>query len=307
MIYYNCALYLEAKNIIAHYSLKRLDVKGRFQFFTSKEEPAEAVLVISGTGAYNATAAVTMLCTLFPPKAGDVFVNFGLCGAFPRQESICPSIGELFLAYCVKDTSGKKAIYPDLDLLIKAPFKKALLKTFDEAVVSTDNFTSEDVGSTEAVLADMEGYGALFAASLFFESHRCFVIKAVSDVIGRSQLPDKKQAEEIVAFDTMKVTGFADNASQAAKQDAKLQSVAELSKSECEAADLLSEKLSLSEAMREQLNCLLKQYRLRGKAVDKIIYRYVNESDLICGLGSVSKRDGKKLFSEFKEYLINND
>jgi hypothetical protein len=305
MIYYCCALYSEAKPIIEYYGLKRLDVKGRYQFFTVPDNTGAevhapvAVLVVCGTGRDNANAAVTMLCTIFPPSEKDIFVNYGICGSFsPRGEEI--ALGELYMAYGIKEEKGN-TIYTDSDLLRPCGFKTAELRTFGRPVTSVSEFGELRADENAVLLADMEGYGAVFGASLFFQCHRIFVFKAVSDIIGTTALPENRcSIEKIIGESYKKVIEYAELALASAEEYAEKYSPPEFTEEETDAYNEFSERLCLSASMKEQLLCILRRRKLQGLSVCTVMQDFNLGEDRVC------RNKGKILFECFKKYEVDH-
>jgi hypothetical protein len=309
MIYYCCALYIEAKPIIEYYKLKRLNVKGRYQFFVDAKESDEgngkALLVVCGTGRDNANSAVTMLCTMFPPKDSDIFVNYGICGAFSESSETC--VGDVFMATCAKNEEDN-VIYTDCDLLCPCEFKKAELRTFSKPVESKPQSESMGVLENTVTLADMEGYGALFGASLFFEAHRTFAIKVVSDVIGEKEHSvDKALAESVIERSYKAVVEYSEKALAFAEEASREASAPELSNEEQESFERFSELLCLSAAMEDQLLCILRRRLLQGKSVMPLMESFseIIESELVLENKTINRKSGKEYFSRFKKYEVN--
>lgn len=308
MIYYCCALYIEARPIIEYYKLKRLNVKGRYQFFGAAKESApgngKAILVVCGTGRDNANSAVTMLCTLFPPKDNDIFVNYGICGAF--SESLKPSVGDVFMATCAKNEEGN-AIYTDCDLLCPCEFNKAELRSFSTPVEEKAQLETAGDIVNAVTLADMEGYGALFGASLFFEAHRTFVIKVVSDVIGeKNNSVDKALAEGVIEKSYKEVIEYSEKAVALAERASREASAPELSNEERESFESFSKLLCFSAAMEEQLLCILRRRLLQGKSITPLMESFskIIEKELELENKTVSRKSGKEYFSRFREYEV---
>lgn len=304
MIYYCCALAFEARPLIEHYGMKRKNVPGRFQFFVSENQrPAAtaaskqprpaAVVVISGTGSYAASVAATMLFSLYPPEQEDIFINFGICGALPVSGLTRSSVA---IAYSVSCEGQHRMLYPDM--MMQSDFAPVRLRTFSAPVYAARTESEFDI-------ADMEGYGALHAALAFFECHRCFVIKTVSDLIGtEEQHADTAAAAMAAAAGAKKVIAFAEKAQAEA---AKLtQRIPELPEAEQRLAEELCILLSLSFAQREQLSCLLRRRMLLGFSSETLIKDFIRE-ELSGEEQKRDRRDGKVLFEKFKGFEKNYD
>lgn len=323
MIYYMCALAAEAKPIIEFYGLKRVNRPGRFQFFEHAGDRrrnvqescrnAEAVLVISGTGSYNAAVAVTLLCSAYPPESRDIFINFGICGAMP-ESGLC--IGDVCAVCGVYSDAGDRPLYPDM--IIESGFRKCKIKTCAAPVSFFDLEGSYGCDNDGPELVDMESYGALFAAMSFFECHRCFVIKTVSDIVGESTVnPDgfEKYAfdKELAAAAARK--GAADVVEFASKAEREIYELSPADiipdAEDIKAAERLGEILLLSYSQKEQLRCILRRRTLEGRRSAKAIFDFIqeycgDESQPIAlsedGARRMSRREGKHLFEAFKKY-----
>lgn len=162
LIYMAVALYFEAEPFIKYMKLKRDSAYEKFQVFANKK----VYLVITGSGEINGAAAVSYLCALCPPSYGDIFVNFGICGAaadIPR--------GRLFLIHSIVEESTGRRFYPDL--LWEHDFETAAIET-----------VSVPAGTMEgrcARLVDMEAAGIYQAAQIYFMQHRMLFFKAAFD------------------------------------------------------------------------------------------------------------------------------
>lgn len=161
MIYLTFALYAEAAPFIQALQLKRQENHTRFQLFTSDTHR----LIVTGPGSLNAAMANTWLLTQYPPNtAQDCFAQIGTCGA----PSSFPA-GNLYLCHKISDFVTGRSRYPDM--IYHSDFEESALITYPGVCQEPP----------EETLVDMEGYGGMEAASLFFPLHRIFTWKVVSD------------------------------------------------------------------------------------------------------------------------------
>lgn len=349
MVYYCCALFFEARPFIARYGMKQVGAPGRFRFFVSEKteeagcagpEPAAAetagaenaeeteqrrrllpgtadlpererpaaALVVSGSGSYAAATASAALFALYPPRQEDLFINFGLCGAHPAS-------GLPVLTTCIAESVScegeRRVLYPDR--ILPCDFTPVRLKTFPSPVSEVSPAAEQAYDA-----ADMEGYGALYATMTFFECHRCFVIKTVSDRIAFSaesrkedvrretvQL-DRKLAERAAEEGAARTAAFAEKAQQEAA--GLLQRIPALPEEERAAAEALCSALSLSFAQREQLGALLRRRMLRGLPSAAMIRAFLLQEAAAEAEGADrSRREGKKRFEKFKGFVSTYD
>lgn len=162
------ALYCEAQPLIRRLNLRRGPDINRFQVFSNKE----ASLLITGTGPIQAALGVTSFYSANPPAPEDILVNVGICGALDQST---PQ-GSLFLCNRIYEQGSGRCFYPDI--LFSHPFREAGINTCFKAVDIKANASLADLPET---LADMESSGVYQAGSLFFQPHRMFFLKIVSD------------------------------------------------------------------------------------------------------------------------------
>lgn len=162
MIYMAVALYVEAEPLIKNMKLKRDSAYDKFQVFTSPN----VRLVLTGPGEIHGAAAVSYVCALCPPGRGDIFVNFGICGAaadIPR--------GRLFLIHSIVEETTGRRFYPDL--LWKHDFETAAIETVPVPATTMEG--------RRARLVDMEAAGIYQAAQIYFMQHRMLFFKVAFD------------------------------------------------------------------------------------------------------------------------------
>lgn len=161
------ALYCEAQPFIKRLNLKRMPDINRFQVFSGDD----VSLVITGTGPIQAAIGVTSFYSVHPPESGDILVNAGICGT--SDENTKP--GSLFLCNKIYDQCSGRCFYPDI--LFPHPFHEAGINTCFKIA----DRSSEAFYDLPECLTDMEASGIYQAGSLFFQPHRMFFLKIVSD------------------------------------------------------------------------------------------------------------------------------
>ena len=105
MIYIFTAFYWEAQGLIEQYHLKKVLESTHFQQFT--DEAAKILLTVSGTGEIAAAAAVSSVCTRYPPRKEDFLLNLGICAGDAEK-------GSIFLIHKLTEQATGKTFYPDL-------------------------------------------------------------------------------------------------------------------------------------------------------------------------------------------------
>jgi len=156
MTYFVLALSAEARPLLTHFGLKRIDALP-YPLYTDEN----SVLIVTQPGYENALMATSALLGYRPPEKEDILLNIGLCAAPESFE-----IGTLLLAH--KISYGIHDYYPDI--LFLHPNDEIDLRTVDAAV-----------SSTESMAVDMEAHAVYKAASRFFKTHQMAFLKIVSD------------------------------------------------------------------------------------------------------------------------------
>ena len=163
MVFIATALYIEAKPLIEYFDLKK-DVENRyFQVFRNEE----ITLVVTGVGKINSSIAVSHVATKYLCDSESFIINLGVCGS----KDIDEKIGNIYLINKIVDNETQKNYIPDI--LVNYPFEESDIETF--------NYIVKDKGLMTARLCDMETSGFYQAASKFFETHRIYILKIVSD------------------------------------------------------------------------------------------------------------------------------
>lgn len=156
MIYLITALDAEAKPLCDHYRLKR-DSSLPYTFYRNDE----IILLVSGIGKANAMMALSALLGWRIPKAGDILINIGICGA-PSEYMI----GEALLIHQIFE--GERCYYPDI--LYPHTFREVSLVCIDSPQSIVRDYP-----------VDMESSALFQAASRFFKVHQMAFLKIVSD------------------------------------------------------------------------------------------------------------------------------
>ena len=159
-LFFFAALPCEAKPIIAHYQLKKLDQPHPFSLYQSED----TALVISGTGKTAMAGAVAYSMAVFNHVPSPVIINIGIAGHSSH------ALGQLLLADKITDhTSPKKTFYPQWTGTDS--IKRSALVTVSEA----------DFDYPLDCMVDMEA-SAFYEMSIRFSSMELIhCLKTVSD------------------------------------------------------------------------------------------------------------------------------
>lgn len=156
MIYLITALDAEARPLIEKYRLKR-DYTLPYTLYVGEE----IVLLVTQPGKNNAMMATSALLGWRIPKAQDILLNVGICGA-PAEYPI----GESMLIHQIFD--GDRRYYPDI--------------LYPHTLRESPLLCSETPADTPRdIPVDMESGGVYAAAARFFKLHRMAFFKIVSD------------------------------------------------------------------------------------------------------------------------------
>jgi adenosylhomocysteine nucleosidase len=164
MLYLITALTAEARPIIDHLRLKRMDTAYRFEVYRSPD----VILIRSGVGKILSAAAVSYLCALQKFSPSDVISQIGICG----MPDSTVSIGQVMLINKITDHGSGRDYYPDI--IIGHPFKETALVTHERPVRSLETNSRKNA-------VDMEASGFIEAAQVFSQSHQIACLKIVSD------------------------------------------------------------------------------------------------------------------------------
>ncbi|CAM0497211.1 nucleoside phosphorylase [Thermoanaerobacter kivui] len=197
MVFIATALYIEAKPIIEYYDLKK-DVENRyFQVFKNEE----ITLIVTGIGKINSSIAVSHAATKYSCDFDDYIINIGICGSKDSNDKL----GSIYLINKIIDNETKKNYIPDV----------LINHFFEESDIETFNYVVNDATLMSAKLCDMEASGFYQAASKYFETHRIYLLKIVSDNVSLSAVSKetvynliKNTIEEISKFIEIVKTSF---------------------------------------------------------------------------------------------------
>lgn len=166
MLYIITALYLEAQPFIVELDLTQDPINRRFPIYKNDQ----TYLLITGSGELNASIGVTYLLTLFKPGPNDLLLNFGLCAAKYKEDTI----GSMFLCHKLHDHATGRDYYPDM--MISLPFLERSIETCPIAVGS--QLSPSEIKNP---LIDMESYAIMYSASYYMQPHQFLFLKVVSD------------------------------------------------------------------------------------------------------------------------------
>lgn len=275
MITYITALYEEAKIIIDKYKMKKRLDETFFQYFAS----SDAELIITGVGYPNVFKSISRHFSLRVPSSNDIVVNIGICGS-----TINDSISNLYYINKITDSVFDRYYYPDL--LFKNSFNQASVTSYKSLCDKTDD-----------LLADMEAAPLYEALSSFFSPDRVFFFKIVSDYIGVKTDFSKISISDLISSHFDEIDSFIRAVSMF--YDEYTDNSFSLTEEEQSMFYELSDKLSLTQSMRDSFYRLLKFRNLNNQCSTNILADYLDKcKDL------VSKNDKKNVFNELKTSLM---
>ena len=179
MINFVLALQAEARPVIDHLKLKKLQTWQPFPIYASDNYR----LVISGTGKCNSAAATAWLASLQirpTSQQNTVWVNIGIAGHKER------SLGDAMCCHKITDESTQRSWYP---VQIKSPLKSSNILTHDRICT---NYSDDS-------LHDMEASGFYSSALRFTTAELAQCVKIVSDNSNNSiENIDKDTAQRLV-------------------------------------------------------------------------------------------------------------
>ncbi|HHW56346.1 MAG TPA: 5'-methylthioadenosine/S-adenosylhomocysteine nucleosidase [Clostridia bacterium] len=271
MVFIATALYIEAKPLIECFGLKK-DVENQyFQVFKNEE----ITLVVTGVGKINSSIAVSHAATRYLWDPQSFIINIGVCGSKGMNEKL----GNIYLINKIIDNETRKSYIPDI--LIDHPFEESDIETF--------NYIVKDKETMMARLCDMEASGFYQAASKFFESHRIYVLKIVSDKVDLENA-SKDKIYELIKNKIEEIGEFL----AILKANFKTEDV--FSPHEKEIIDILSEKLKLTASQRQIFYKACLHYKIReGKNInflEKFFFIKIN-----------NKKEREKAFEKILTHL----
>lgn len=277
MIYLFTAMYCEAHPLIQQYQLKKETDQTHFQVFSNESNHMR--LIITGTGMIAAAAAVSSVCTKYPPEDTDFLVNSGICAGTSKKK-------DLFLCNKITEQTTGKTFYPDI--LYQHPFPEA------QVITGAKPFQKEDLKkSKETCLYDMEASATYQSGSYFFGPHQMFFLKTISDYGDFKNItPDQVQCQIAAHMDRM--TEFYDQLNRIRKMNqTKHQQPGSIT-------DTLCQDLHCSHVMAASIRQHIRYCILSGIDYQTVINEMYNEQKLPCK----DKREGKLRFEELQKRLL---
>ena len=285
MIYIFCSLYCEASILIKQFQLTKNPVNTRFQEFHNETE--DILLTITGVGEIAAAAAVSSICTAYPPTAADLLINIGTCARDPAEDKV-------FLCNKIVEKATGKTFYPDV----------LYCHDFCEEMVITGmrpcNRTDKDrlsVAAYDGALYDMEAASIYQAGSYFFGPHQMLFIKLVSDHGNASEV-SKDRVEKLMVQHQDVFCGFIRQLLQISLKIAG--SKEPLDEETKQLTDRLCADMHCSKVMGDSLRMQIRYLSLTGEDVSVVIQQMYEDGLLPCK----DKREGKIRFEEFKRRLF---
>ena len=96
MIYLFTALYDEAYPFLQYYKMKKEINSLPFEMYRCEEQ--QICLTITGTGEITAATVVAAVCAMGHVKAGDIFVQCGICAGAEQKKGVaylCSKSGKI--------------------------------------------------------------------------------------------------------------------------------------------------------------------------------------------------------------------
>lgn len=293
MIYLFTALYCEAKVFIEQFCLKKVADQNRFQQFGN--DTGQILLTVTGAGEIAAAAAVSSVCTKYPPDEHDILLNIGTC-AGPAG-----SRGVYYICKLTEQATGK-TFYPDL--LYKHSFREAELWTVMKPwkrIAQADGIVQASLPDEEKAgsrLHDMEAAAVYQAGAYFFGPHQMIFVKIISDdgageilsaACVRSQMETYKES----------MCGFLRQLLQMTYEESKAIDDAEQSGTEQRLCQLCAD-LHCTKAMEASLRQYVRYAALSGTDWQHAVQKLYEENRLPCK----DKREGKRCFEALKQRLL---
>lgn len=119
MIYLFTALYDEAYPFLQYYKMKKEINSLPFEMYRCEEQ--QICLTITGTGEITAATVVAAVCAMGHVKAGDIFVQCGICAGAEQKKGVA------YLCSKITEEATQKTFYPDI--LYRHPFPEAAVVT----------------------------------------------------------------------------------------------------------------------------------------------------------------------------------
>ncbi len=256
MITYIVAMFDEAKPLIDKYRMKKVSSETFYQFFTGDG----AELVLTGIGYTNVIRVLSRHFSIHTPKKSDIAVNFGISGS-----TIPDSVGNLYYVNSIYDNIFNKYFYPDM--LFKNNFLKA------QCTTHIDICRSEDELKIKSELVDEEASAVYESLISYFSPDRLFFFKVVSDIIGNDTDFKSLDAVGLIGSHLNEVSDFADIVHEFYDEYYSDSDV--LSDSDYSLVSEISDKLRLTESMKQNLLTHLRYRKLNGCEFGDIIDEYL--------------------------------
>ena len=161
MIVFVTAIFSEAKALIEHFELQKVEKKP-FLIYQSDN----IALIISKIGKVNSAVATTYISQRY---SIDKIINIGICGTNDSKKEI----GSFYKIRSIIDASSSKKIVIADD--------GEVLYTFDK-IIKDKNLTKK------GVLVDMEAFGFYSAALKFVDKNSIKIYKIISDHLKTSHI-----------------------------------------------------------------------------------------------------------------------
>ncbi len=174
MLYLFSALYQEAAPLIDTLKLKKTDTARGIDSFAS--EDGSVLLTLTGTGNYNAIAAVSALFAVREAKRDDQVIFYG-SAALVRGSAFLYRVRE------IHDSATGRRAFPDLLLTLPLPDAAAItLPRVMRTRTMVRTFAAhEEIGESVPLLADMESYGGYEAAARHVGPDQITILRFTSD------------------------------------------------------------------------------------------------------------------------------
>lgn len=309
MFYIITAMYAEAHPFITRFRLKKDVSHTRFQVFQNRE--LDLCLVISGTGAVPASAAVSSICTACGAGQDDFLLNAGVCagiGSFhepgmeskSEPDSACSPpagdaqniTGNIFLCNKLTEQSTGRTFYPDI--LYRHGFPEAEIITGAKPYAKTDREAMADAGF---YLYDMESAAIYQASAYYLPPHRMSFLKVISDN-GNPETVTLKQIERLIDGNMEQITDYI------ARIQAIVHGERRMTPFQEDAAPKELEKLCLdlhcSKTMAETVRQHIRYCILSSTDYHSVIREMYQNGQLPCK----DKREGKQCLEELKQRLL---
>ena len=186
MLIWLCALHCEAKPVIDHYRLHKLNDPHGFDLYQGEE----TACIVSGIGDLNMAAACAWAAARFEREAG-CWINLGVAGHRTLD------LGTPVIANKVTHPNHAHAIYPVP--LVKHGF----------ASRSVISLPGESVDYAEDALYDMEADAFLHSCSRFTPLELCQAVKIVSDNADNPPTRDKAVISALIAASMPEIAAYA--------------------------------------------------------------------------------------------------